>query len=337
MGAYEFLHLEVVKTASKASAQIGETITYSYSITNTSNVTVKNLVATDNKLGAVTLGTTTLAAGAGTSGMLTYTIKATDANPLINRVSVSGTTPTAVVKGGASASVAVPGLPGNPAISAKVTADKTTAAIGETITYTYTVTNTGDKVLDNIMANASFGPVNLGKTTLIPAESAIVDVKHTVTSADLPSPLVNTLTVKGSPPVGDDVNAQDQVVVALADQPGNPSISAKVTADKTSAAVGETITYTYLVTNTGDVVLDNILANDSFGPVNLVKTTLAPAESTSVEDQHTVTSADLPSPLVNTLTVKGSPPVGDDVNAQDQVVVVVGLHKFIYLPIVLIN
>jgi hypothetical protein len=123
--------------------------------------------------------------------------------------------------------------------------------------------------------------------------------------------------------------------LALPAIPGNPAMSADVTADKTSAAVGETITYTYLVTNTGDELLDKILANDSFGPVDLGKTTLAPAETTSVEIKHTVTPADLPSPLVNTLTVTGSPAVGDDVNAQDQVQVVVNLSKFIYLPVIL--
>jgi len=219
MGAYEFLHLEVVKTTSKTSAQVGETITYSYWITNTSNITIDNLTATDDKLGPVSLGTTTLAAGAGTSGMLTYTIEDTDPNPLINTVTVTGTTPTAVEVGGsASASVALPEpppKPGNPAIAAKVTADKTSAAVGETITYSYLITNTGDEVLNNILANDSFGWINLGKSTLAPAESTSVDVKHTVTPADLPSPLVNTLTVKGSPPVGDDVTAQDQVQVVV--------------------------------------------------------------------------------------------------------------------------
>ncbi len=216
MGAYEFRYLEVVKTASKTSAQVGETITYTYWITNTSTVTIDNLTATDDKLGEVTLGTDTLAAGAGTSGTLTYTIRDSDPNPLINIVSVSGTTPTPVLVGGsASALVGLPGAPGSPAISAKVTADKTAAAAGETITYTYLVTNTGDEALDNILANDSFGWINLDKSILAPGESTSVDVKHTVTPADLPSPLVNTLTVKGSPPVGDDVTAQDQVSVVI--------------------------------------------------------------------------------------------------------------------------
>ena len=76
-----------------------------------------------------------------------------------------------------------------------------------------------------------------------------------------------------------------------------------------------------------------------YGRRRVGKTTLIPAESASVEVKHTVTSADLPSPLVNTLTVKASPPVGDDVTAQDQeqvqVQVAVDQSKFIYLPIVL--
>ena len=78
--------------------------------------------------------------------------------------------------------------------------------------------------------------------------------------------------------------------------------------------VGEQLTYTYRVTNTGDVTLNSVVAyDDKLGAVTLGATSLAPGEGTSGVLNYTVVEGDLPGPLVNTVTVTGTPPVGDDV------------------------
>ncbi|HEX9766045.1 MAG TPA: hypothetical protein VGA36_04725, partial [Nitriliruptorales bacterium] len=69
----------------------------------------------------------------------------------------------------------------------------------------------------------------------------------------------------------------------------------------------ETVTYTYVVTNTGDVTLVNVtLVDDVLGPIVLPDTTLEPGESVTVTAVHTL-SADDPDTIVNVATVTGDP------------------------------
>jgi hypothetical protein len=77
--------------------------------------------------------------------------------------------------------------------------------------------------------------------------------------------------------------------------------------------VGEEITYTYRVTNTGNVTLDPVVVEDAFGSVTLDNTTLAPNENATGSTSYTVQENDLPT-LDNTVTVTGTPPAGDDVS-----------------------
>ena len=83
-----------------------------------------------------------------------------------------------------------------------------------------------------------------------------------------------------------------------------------------SIEVGETITYTFQVTNTGNTDLSGIiLADDLLGLVSLSQTTLAPGEGTTGTLTYTVMKSDLPGPIANTVIVTGTPPTGPDVSA----------------------
>ncbi|HEB64836.1 MAG TPA: hypothetical protein ENJ02_04760, partial [Chloroflexi bacterium] len=101
-----------------------------------------------------------------------------------------------------------------------------------------------------------------------------------------------------------------------------------------SAAVGETITYTYRLTNTGDVTLSSLTAaDDKLGSVSLGAASLAPGASTSAILTYTVSEGDLPGPLVNTVTVTGTPPAGAPVSATDSASVNVIPRYTIFLPL----
>jgi len=87
--------LNVVKESSAASANVGETITYTYTLENLGAVTLTNVSADDNRLEAISLATTTLAPGAITTGSATYTVVTGDLpGPLTNTVVVTGRPPT---------------------------------------------------------------------------------------------------------------------------------------------------------------------------------------------------------------------------------------------------
>ncbi len=90
-----------------------------------------------------------------------------------------------------------------------------------------------------------------------------------------------------------------------------PAIDVSKAASVASAHVGDAITYTYTVRNTGNVRLTGVSLTDSrLGAVGLGRTTLDPGESTTGSAQYIVVAGDLPGPLENTATARGTPPSG---------------------------
>jgi uncharacterized repeat protein (TIGR01451 family) len=307
--------ITVIKTADLSTAEVGQTITYTYHVTNTGSVYLNNISASDDRLGVIALSKTALTPNEGTNGALTYTVVVGDLpGPLTNTVVVTGT-PLVGDDVNATDDLSIT-LHSSPSITVIKTADVSSAQVGQTITFTYRVTNTGNVSLTNLSASDDrLGAITLSKTTLIPNDGTSGTLTYTVVAGDLPGPLINTVVVTGTPPVGDDVNATDDLSITLH---RGPAITVIKTADVSSAEVGQTITYTYRVTNTGSVNLNNISASDDrLGAIALGKTTLTPNEGTSGTLTHTVVAGDLPGPLTNTVVVTGTPPVGDDVNDTD--------------------
>jgi uncharacterized repeat protein (TIGR01451 family) len=85
-------------------------------------------------------------------------------------------------------------------------------------------------------------------------------------------------------------------------------------ANVTTARVGDVITYTYTVTNTGNVRLTGVGVSDNrLGAIGLGTTTLSPSQSTTGTAQYIVAESDLPGPLENVATATGTPPSGSAV------------------------
>jgi uncharacterized repeat protein (TIGR01451 family) len=307
--------IAVVKEASTAFANIGETITYDYTVTNTGDVTLSPVTLTDDLLGPISLGKTTLAPGESTTGSATHLVTEADLpGPIFNVVTAKGTPPAG--PNVADLDLAFVVLTSGPAINVVKEASVTAAGIGETITYDYTVINTGDVTLHSVtLTDDLLGPISLGATTLAPGANTTGSATHLVTEADLPGPLVNTATAQGIPPTGVTDRVTDTVSTSV-DLLNNPDIAVLKEASTATANVGETITYDYAVTNTGDVTLNPVtLTDDILGQISLGATALAPGESTTGSATHLVSDNDLPGPLVNIATARGVPPTG----AADQV------------------
>jgi hypothetical protein len=102
LGAYEGAAPTIAASVASGthSAKVGEVITYTYRLTNTSNVTFDPVVVVDNRLGSVALDSSSLAPGAVATGILSYTVQEGDLpGPLATTVVVKGTvqgTPTTV-------------------------------------------------------------------------------------------------------------------------------------------------------------------------------------------------------------------------------------------------
>ena len=93
-------------------------------------------------------------------------------------------------------------------------------------------------------------------------------------------------------------------------------------------ALGETITYSLVVTNTGNVTLTNVTVSDPKLGLNRNIGTLTVGEVVTLTDSYgPVSEADLPGPIFNAAGVTGTPPVGpptDPVTDTHTVPVVVG-------------
>ncbi|HEX75832.1 MAG TPA: DUF11 domain-containing protein [Dehalococcoidia bacterium] len=303
--AEEQAGLSITKTADKTSASLGDSISYTFTITNTGNVTVDNVTLEDHKLWSTPRSIGSLGPGENITVADNYTVVETDLpGPLENTAVVTGKDLQGnAITDNASASV---DLSYSPSIQLTKTPGTSSANIGDTITYTYIIENTGDVTVDNLtleddMLGMVIGldlPISLGS-----GENITVTDNYTVVETDLPGPLENTAIVTGKDLQGNAITDNASASVALTYK---ASIEVTKTADKTSASPYETITYTYTITNTGNVIINDVTLEDhklwstprSIG-------SLGPGENITVTDNYTIAISDLPGPIVNTATVRG--------------------------------
>lgn len=226
-------------------------------------------------------------------------------------------------KGGSSSdSSTVPYEPTNPDLSFTKTADKNELVLGEVITYTFTVKNTGnvtlsDLTLDDPMEGLS--EVKLGKNVLKPGESTSGTAAYTVRQTDVDKGRIeNTATVTGQPPsMGRQVPPAPITKTSTAKVPSDPKADYTFTkmANMEKASLGDVITYTFTVKNTGNVTLSSLTLDDpmlGLGNYQLDKTTLKPGETAKAIATYKVTQPDVDKGrIVNTATVTGTPPQQD--------------------------
>ncbi|WP_172982587.1 hypothetical protein [Phyllobacterium sp. SYP-B3895] len=147
------------KVASPSGTTAGSTIAYSFTVKNTGNVTLKNIRLTDKLVDALVSGDpiAELAPGAFDDKTFTalYTLKQADidAGKVDNAATVTGTLPSGsdISSDGAVTTpiVAAPGL-----VLEKKTGPPSGNTVGSTITYSFTVKNTGNVTLKNIRLGA---------------------------------------------------------------------------------------------------------------------------------------------------------------------------------------
>ncbi|PKQ21828.1 MAG: hypothetical protein CVT65_16515, partial [Actinobacteria bacterium HGW-Actinobacteria-5] len=298
----------------------GSTIAYTFIVANTGNVTLTSVTVTDPKVGTVTCPSTTLAPGASVTCVATYPISQADLNAGVvnNTASVTGTPPSGMVAPTATDSTTTT-LTRTPAI----TLDKTAGApsgntAGSTIAYSFLVTNTGNVTLTSVaVTDAKVGAVSCPSTTLVPGASTTCTATYALTQADVDAGTVNnTASVTGTPPTGlTKPTATDSTSTAITAAPLIGLVKSAGAPSGTTA--GSTITYGFVVTNTGNVTLHSVAVSDALVPsVSCPATTLAPAASTTCTGVHTLTQAEIDAgTLTNHATASGTPPTGAAVTA----------------------
>jgi len=326
--------LTVVKSADPASAgAAGDVITYSFLVTNTGNVTMDNIAISEGAftgsgtLSPATCPTATLAPAATTTCTATYTLTQADvdAGTVTNTATAGGTPPGSTTPVDSPPSTAIVTVQGSPSLTVVKTADPATAgAAGDVITYSFLVTNTGNVTLDSVAIHESafsgtgtLSPITCPATTLVPGASTTCTATYTLTQADVDSGSVtNTASATGTPP-GSTTPIGSPPDTSTVTVPATPAMTVVKSANPASAgAVGDVITYSFLVTNTGNVTLDNVAVNEgSFTGTGTMSaaicpvTTLAPAATTTCTATYALTQADVDAGTVtNSATVTGNPP-----------------------------
>lgn len=300
--------MAVTKTASAASVSVGDLITYTYTAQNTGLTGLTGIVAVDDKLGPVALSAS-LAAGEVTSATLAYVVEESDLPVINNTVTVTATVGVSTVVETRGAAVQVLS---NPRISVDKSASAPTAMVGDVITYTYEVRNTGTVTLHSIeLVDDKLGPIGLLTTTLAPGAATTATAVHDVQASELPGPINNTAIVTGTGPTNLVRTAQDGATVAIAYRPG---LEVQAFGTPASGVPGTVITYTYVVKNSGDVSLTAIGLTDSrLGAVSLSSTSLAPGAVATGSNTYVVAAGDLPGPLTNVATAVGTSPTNGSV------------------------
>ena len=294
--------LNITKIPSPTTAGVGQTVTYTYTTKNSGNVTVHDLVLSDSKVGPITLTQTTLAPGASTTATKSYTVLETDLpGPLNNTVTATATDSQNVAVPAAKATAIVP-LRYAASMSVTKVASITSAGVGQTVTYTYTVKNTGNvTVHDLALSDSRLGSVTSAQAMLAPDASTTATASYVVKETDLPGPLVDSVNATSKDILGAAVpTAKATASVALRYA---ASMSVAKVPSITTAGVGQTVTYTYTVKNTGNVTVHDLALSDSrLGTVTPGQTTLAPDASTTATVTYVAKETDLPGPLSNTVT-----------------------------------
>ncbi|MGR6743217.1 DUF7507 domain-containing protein [Microbacterium sp. F1-18] len=316
----------------KSGALDGDEVAYTFTATNTGDVSLTNVSITDAlpglseiSYGAWPGASGVLAPGQSVTATATYALTQADrdAGVVENTATVVGTPPTGdPVTDEDDVDVPVPQAPG-------ILLKKTGALEGDVATYTFVVRNAGDVTLRDVsvtdalpgLSAVVYGAWPEAEGVLAPGQSVTATATYTLTQADRDAGVVeNTATATGTPPVGDPVTHDDEVELPVAQTPGIALV-------KTGVLEGGELTYTFTATNTGDVTLTDVAIADelpglsdlSYGAWPAEAGVLAPGESVTATATYTPTQADRDAGVVeNTASVTGTPPTGDPVSDEDE-------------------
>ncbi len=362
-----------IKSVDKTFATIGDTISYTITLSNPGNVTSQNIIFTDTLPDGTAFISGTLTNDSGTqqignpsngiqigninpngTAVITLNVLVTNIpsiNPISNFSSVQfahvvDPSQPAVTQTNVSNSVST--TINSAILTTQKSVDKSIISVGDTITYTTTITNTGNTTATNITftsaipANTTFIPnsvkINgvqqsgaqpaLGVTipNIAPGETVTVTFQATVLSVPPSSSIMGSDTILYSYTV--DPNGTPITTSTSTNIVTNPVLDAMITmvksVDQTIVTLGDTITYTTLLTNIGNTNATNITFTDlipngttfitdsvTIGGITQIGLnpntgitigSIAPNSSISIAFQVTATSTPAQNPIANSAT-----------------------------------
>jgi len=337
--------LEMGKVADEITSAnfiVGAVASYTYTVTNTGNVTVTDLVTiTDNRIEASDIQCPVfpidgLAPGAEFVCTASYVVTVDDValGSVTNNASATDGT---VVSPLVSETIPVDGTPALSIDKVLTAVNGDTgltsfAAVDDILTYGFTVTNSGEvsfsndiTVIDPLIEQS---PITCFTSTvenpdLIPGETTTCQGTYRVTQADLDAGEVfNEATASTEFGVGPTVvtSPAGTETTPAATQPQIALVKSVATLPVTD--VGQVLTYTLTITNVGNQTLTSISGSDPLLPnLSCAADTLAPGAELVCSDTYAVTQDDVDAgTLVNNADVSAINPQGDSIVAEDQLI-----------------
>lgn len=298
------------------SIDVGSAVQWTFAVTNTGDVSLTEVLVTDDRAGAVTCPKSTLASGESMTCSASGTALAGQQR---NVATVTGKPPCGNVVTATDASHyrgVTPGIRLEKLINGEDADDSAHAVplmVGAPVLWSFVVTNTGDVPLSDVaVTDDPMRSITCPKNTLEPGESMTCTASG-IAEAGLDC---DTGTVVGTSPQTTNVTSSDSACyhgntasIAIekrtngidADTPPGPTIT-----------VGATVNWTYVVTNTGDLALTAVSVTDNRGvTVTCPKTALTPGESMTCTASGTATAGQ----YSNLGTATGTPTGGSPISA----------------------
>ena len=258
---------------SSSTISLNDTLSYSVTMTNDGNVTLNNVVVSDNKITPSSNTCATVAPGATCVLNGTYMVLQADvdAGTVDNIGSVTSTevpgptvTPTVstAVSKGASQSIAK-------VLSGNADEDSSsTVSLNDTLSYNVTMTNDGDVTLNNVVVSDNkITPSSNTCATVAPGATCVLSGTYVVSQTDVDAGTIDNIgSVSSTEVTGPTVTPTVSTPVTQA-----PSLSITKTAATMEAVdfyIGAIATYTYVVTNTGNITITSpVTVSDNLIPI----------------------------------------------------------------------
>ncbi len=294
--------LSIVKSATPSTySAVGQVVSYSFLVTNSGNVTLSGpfTVADNRTTNEACPATASLLPGASITCTASYTITQADLNvgSVTNVASASGSF-NAIPVTSATDTETVSAVQ-SPALSiVKSATPSTYSAVGQVVSYSFLVTNSGNVTLSGpftVADNRTTNEACPATASLLPGASITCTASYTITQADLNvGSVTNVASASGSFNAIPVTSATDTETVSAVQSPALSIV--KSATPSTYSAVGQVVSYSFLVTNSGNVTLSGpftVADNRTTNEACPATASLLPGASITCTATHTVVQADL--------------------------------------------
>ncbi|MBC5848920.1 gliding motility-associated C-terminal domain-containing protein, partial [Flavobacterium kayseriense] len=318
---------------------------YTFAVTNTGNTTLTNVIVTDPMTGLTITGNpiATLAVGASNStikGTYTITQSDIDAGKVVNTALATAKDPKGNSVTDISGTTVTNDTPTDTPLTqtprialVKTAAVGGTGKLGDVITYTFAVTNTGNTTLTNVIVTDPMTGLTITgnpiATLAVGASNSTIKGTYTITQSDIDTgKVVNTALATAKDPKGNSVTDISGTTTTndtptetpLAQRPSLEIVKNSTSENYTN--VGDILNYTIKVTNTGNVTLFAVLVTDPLTGLSILVPTLEPGKSIDYEQNYSVTQNDISNlSVTNIAYVKATGPGNTEISASDDAVV----------------